>query len=69
MLIKKNINSKQEFFDVGLKEIINGISITFFGKGQRIVKNLIFKWKGNLISYELYVLEKDIKEIDAILCQ
>ena len=37
-LIKKNINSKQEFFDVGLKEIINVISISFFGKGQRIVK-------------------------------
>ncbi|PKK55861.1 hypothetical protein RhiirC2_801314, partial [Rhizophagus irregularis] len=65
-LIKKNINSKQEFFSVGLKEIINGIGIIFFGKGQRIVKNLIFKWQGNLISYELYVLEKNIKEIDGV---
>ncbi|GBB89868.1 hypothetical protein RclHR1_01670019 [Rhizophagus clarus] len=65
-LIKKNINSKQEFFSVGLKGIINGIGIIFFGKGQRIVKNLIFKWQGNLISYELYVLEKNIKEIDGV---
>ncbi|EXX62503.1 hypothetical protein RirG_161160 [Rhizophagus irregularis DAOM 197198w] len=65
-LIKKNINSKQEFFSIGLKEIINGIGIIFFGKGQRIVKNLIFKWQGNLISYELYVLEKNIKEIDGV---
>ncbi|GES77572.1 hypothetical protein GLOIN_2v1773882 [Rhizophagus clarus] len=51
---------------VGLKGIINGIGIIFFGKGQRIVKNLIFKWQGNLISYELYVLEKNIKEIDGV---
>ncbi|PKB95701.1 hypothetical protein RhiirA5_436214 [Rhizophagus irregularis] len=65
-LIKKNINSKQEFFSIGLKEIINGIGIIFFGKGQRIVKNLIFKWQENLISYELYVLEKNIKEIDGV---
>ena len=65
-LIKKNINSKQEFFDVGLKEIINGIGIIFFGKEQRILKNLIFKWQGNLISYELYILEKNIKEIDGV---
>ncbi|CAI2185759.1 10946_t:CDS:2, partial [Funneliformis geosporum] len=66
-LIKKNINSKQEFFDIGLKEIIDRISITFFGKEQRIVKILIFKWQRNLISYELYVLEKDIKEIDRVV--
>ncbi|GES76078.1 hypothetical protein GLOIN_2v1819209 [Rhizophagus clarus] len=42
------------------------LSIIFFGKGQRIVKNLIFKWQGNLISYELCVLEKNIKEIDGV---
>lgn len=66
-LIKKNITSKQEFFDVGIREMTNGIEITFFGRGQRIEKNLIFKWQGNLISYELYVLEKNVKEIDGIM--
>ncbi|GES94391.1 hypothetical protein GLOIN_2v1819209 [Rhizophagus clarus] len=58
---------KRVVFSVGLKGIINGIGIIFFGKGQRIVKNLIFKWQGNLISYELYVLEKNIKEIDGVV--
>lgn len=65
-LIKANIISKQEFFGVGTREIINGIGIIFFGKEQTLEKDLIFKWHENLISCELYVLKKSINEINGI---
>ena len=57
---------KQKLFGIGIREIVNEISITFFGKEQKIEKNLIFKWHENLISFTLYVLEKDVKEINGI---
>ncbi|PKY31028.1 hypothetical protein RhiirB3_393008 [Rhizophagus irregularis] len=57
---------KTEFFGVEIRDIINGIGVTFFGKEQKIEKYLIIKWQKNLISYELYVLEKSIKEIYGI---
>ncbi|CAB4483945.1 unnamed protein product [Rhizophagus irregularis] len=57
---------KTEFFGVEIRDIINGIGVTFFGKEQKIEKYLIIKWQKNLISYELYVLEKSIKEINGI---
>lgn len=61
-LVKKYTISKQ---DIGTREVINGIGITFF-REQKIEKDLIFKWKGNLISYELYILGKSIKEVNGI---
>ena len=42
------------------------IGITFFGKKQKIEKNLVFKWCKSLISCELYVLEKSIKKINGV---
>ncbi|POG61448.1 hypothetical protein GLOIN_2v1814039 [Rhizophagus irregularis DAOM 181602=DAOM 197198] len=57
---------KTEFFGVGIRDIINGIGVTFFGKEQKIEKYLIIKWQKNLISYELYVLKKSVKEINGI---
>jgi predicted DNA-binding ribbon-helix-helix protein len=65
-LVRTYIDSIKEFSSVGIREIVNGIGITFFKKEQILEKNLIFKWHGNLISYELYVLEKSISEINGI---
>ena len=63
LFVKKYSISKQ---DIGIREIINGIEIIFFGRERKVEKNLIFKWQGNLISCELYILEKNIKEINGV---
>ncbi|RHZ46935.1 hypothetical protein Glove_603g8 [Diversispora epigaea] len=65
-LIKTNITSKQEFFGVGMREIINGIGITFFGKENKVEKDLTIRWKKNLISYDMFVFEKRVKKINGI---
>ncbi|RIA81374.1 hypothetical protein C1645_837117 [Glomus cerebriforme] len=57
---------KTYFSGLGIREIINGISVSFFKREQKIEKYLIIKWQRNLISYELYVLEKSVKEINRI---
>ena len=65
-LIKTNFISKQEFFGIGIREIINGIGITFSGKEDKVEKDLIIRWEDNLISYDMYVLEKRVKKINGI---
>jgi hypothetical protein len=65
-LIKTNITSKQEFFGAGMREIVNGIGITFFGKEDKVEKDLIIKWQDNLISYDMNVFEKSVKKINGI---
>ena len=65
-LIETNTTLKQELFSVGIRKTVNEIGILFYRKEQKIEKNLIFKWHENLISYELYVLEKSIKKINEI---
>ncbi|CAB4490506.1 unnamed protein product [Rhizophagus irregularis] len=64
--IKTLIASNQKFFSVGIREIFNGIGVTFFESKQKLEKDLIIKWQNNLISYELYVLGKSTKEINGI---
>ncbi|PKC62132.1 hypothetical protein RhiirA1_465563 [Rhizophagus irregularis] len=66
LLIKSFKTSRQEFFDVGIRENVDGISVIFFGKEQKIEKYLIIKWQENLISYELNILEKRVKKINGI---
>ncbi|PKY29270.1 hypothetical protein RhiirB3_445837 [Rhizophagus irregularis] len=39
LLIKSFKTSRQEFFDVGIRENVDGISVIFFGKEQKIEKN------------------------------
>ncbi|CAB4417282.1 unnamed protein product [Rhizophagus irregularis] len=65
-LVKTNITSKKEFFGVGIREIVNGIGITFFGKECKVEKNLTIRWHDNLISYDMNVFEKSVKKIDGI---
>jgi hypothetical protein len=65
-LIKTNITSKQEFFGVGMREIVDGIGITFFGKEDKVEKDLIIRWQDNLISYDMNVFEKSVKKINGI---
>ena len=65
-LIRANITSKQEFFGVGMREITNGIGITFFGKEDKVEKDLIIRWEGNLISYDMHVLEKKVENINGV---
>src|SRR6185295_7490375 len=60
------MTSNQKFFGVGIREIINGVGVTFFENEQKLEKDLIIKWQNNLISYELCVLGKSIKEINGI---
>ncbi|CAG8464327.1 8832_t:CDS:2 [Diversispora eburnea] len=62
-LIRTNIKYKQEFFGVGMREIINGIDVIFFGKENKVEKELTIKWEENLISD---VLEKKVKKINGI---
>ena len=61
-LIKTNITSKQEFFGAGMREIVNGIGITFFGKEDKVEKDLIIRWQNNLISYDMNVFKKSVKK-------
>lgn len=65
-LIKTNITSKQEFFGAGMREIVNGIGLTFFGKEDKVEKDLIIRWQDNLISYDMNVFEKSVKKINGI---
>jgi hypothetical protein len=65
-LVKTNIASKQEFFGVGIREIVNKIGITFFGKECKVEKDLVIRWQDNLISYDMSVFEKSIKKINGI---
>ncbi|POG80139.1 hypothetical protein GLOIN_2v1803661 [Rhizophagus irregularis DAOM 181602=DAOM 197198] len=66
-LIKMLTNSNHKFFGVGIREIIDGIGVTFFENEQKLEKDLIIKWQKNLISYELYILGKSVKEINGIV--
>jgi hypothetical protein len=66
LLIRTYITFKQEFFGVGMREIINGIGITFFGKENKVEKDLTIKWEKNLISYDMFVFEKRVKKINGI---
>ncbi|CAG8508571.1 4983_t:CDS:2 [Diversispora eburnea] len=43
----------KKFNGVGIREITNGIGITFFGKDLKIEKDLIFNWQENLISSKI----------------
>ncbi|PKY57852.1 hypothetical protein RhiirA4_511067 [Rhizophagus irregularis] len=65
-LIKTNIATKQEFFGVGMREIVNGIGITFFEKECKVEKDLIIRWQDNLITYDMNVFEKSVKKINGI---
>ncbi|CAB4434938.1 unnamed protein product [Rhizophagus irregularis] len=66
LLIKSFKTSRHEFFDIGIRENVDGISVIFFGREQKIEKYLIIKWQENLISYELNILEKYVKKINGI---
>ncbi|UZO08709.1 uncharacterized protein OCT59_028962 [Rhizophagus irregularis] len=65
-LIKTLMTSNQKFFGIGIREIINGVGVTFFENEQKLEKDLIIKWQNDLISYELCVLGKGVKEINGI---
>ncbi|GBB98285.1 hypothetical protein RclHR1_03190017 [Rhizophagus clarus] len=65
-LVKTNITSKQEFFGIGMREIVNGIGITFFEKECKVEKDLIIRWQDNLISYDMNISGKSIKKINGI---
>ena len=66
LFIKTNIMSKQEFFGVGMREIVNGIGITFFGKEDKVEKDFIMRWQNNLISYDVNIFKKSVKKINGI---
>jgi hypothetical protein len=66
-LIKTNIASKQEFFGAAIREIINGVGVIFFGKEDKVEKDLIIRWQENLISYDIHVLEKKSQNINGIV--
>lgn len=59
----------KEFNGVGIREITDGIGITFFGKDLKIEKDLIFNWQENLISCKFCVLGKSIKEINGTITE
>ncbi|PKK61474.1 hypothetical protein RhiirC2_760686 [Rhizophagus irregularis] len=59
-LIKTLMTSNQKFFGIGIREIINGVGVTFFENEQKLEKDLIIKWQNDSISYELCVLGKGI---------
>uniref|UniRef100_U9TUF1 Uncharacterized protein n=1 Tax=Rhizophagus irregularis (strain DAOM 181602 / DAOM 197198 / MUCL 43194) TaxID=747089 RepID=U9TUF1_RHIID len=66
-LIKTNIASKQEFFGAAIREIINGVGVIFFGKEDKVEKDLTIRWQENLISYDIHVLEKKSQNINGIV--
>lgn len=49
-----------------MREIVNGIGITFFGKECKVEKDLIIRWQDNLITYDMNVFEKSVKKINGI---
>jgi hypothetical protein len=63
-LIKTIIASKLEFFGVGMREIVNGVGIIFFGIGNKIEKDLVIRWQNDLIFYDMKVFEKCVKKIN-----
>jgi hypothetical protein len=63
-LVKTNIAFKQEFFGVGIREIVNRIGITFFGKECKVEKDLVIRWQNDLIFYDMKVFEKCVKKIN-----
>ncbi|RGB21721.1 hypothetical protein C1646_777426 [Rhizophagus diaphanus] len=61
LLVKINITSKREFFGVGIREIVNGIGITFFGKECKRVKKIDGIETGIAIKRNLFEINKTVK--------
>jgi len=62
--VEQKIKLNEEFYGMGLREIEGGLVLTFFGNERKVEKDMIIKWNGILISYEVSVLGKVVKHFD-----
>jgi hypothetical protein len=56
----------EELYGMGLREIEGGLVLIFFGNDndRKVERDMIIKWNGTLISYEVSVLGKVVKHFD-----
>ena len=64
--IKQKIRLNEELYGMGLREIEGGLVLIFFGNDndRKVERDMIIKWSGTLISYEVSVLGKVVKHFD-----
>jgi len=64
LLIQKEILPGGKFVGTVIQEINEGLELQFFNQKKKLEKKIMIFAKGGLLSYEVWVLDQILQEID-----